>query len=77
MSKENYTRRVLKPLAKAAGIPRLNFQILRRSSSTHLQNLGSPKGLSEVSTRRVVKPRLRGVRVRSGTHLQLDRELLA
>jgi integrase len=48
MTKENYQHRVLTPLARQAGIPRLNFQILRRSSATHLQNLGSPTDIAAI-----------------------------
>lgn len=48
MTKENYQHRLLKPLARQAGIPRLNFQILRRTSATHLQNLGSPTDIAAI-----------------------------
>jgi integrase len=48
MTKENYQHRVLTPLAKQAGIPRLNFQILRRTASTHLQDLGSPTSIAAI-----------------------------
>jgi integrase len=48
MTKENYQHRILTPLARQAGIPRLNFQILRRSSATHLQNLGSPTDIAAI-----------------------------
>jgi integrase len=48
MTKENYQHRVLTPLAKQAGIRRLNFQILRRTASTHLQNLGSPTSIAAI-----------------------------
>jgi integrase len=46
--KENYQRRVLTPLGKAAGIPRINFQILRRTTATHMQHLGSLKDIQTV-----------------------------
>ena len=48
ISKGNYQKRVLTPLAKKAGIPHLNFQILRRTSATHLQNLGSPTDIAAI-----------------------------
>ncbi len=48
ITKENYTRRILYPLADLAGIKRFNFQSLRRSVATHLQGLGSPKDISTV-----------------------------
>ena len=48
MTKENYQHRILTPLARQAGIPRLNFQILRRTSATHLQNLGSPTDIAAI-----------------------------
>jgi integrase len=41
----NYRFRVLKPLADALGIERLNFQILRRTMATHAQSLGSVKDI--------------------------------
>ena len=43
--KENYSKRVLNELAERAEpkIPRLNFQILRRTVATHAQHLGSLK----------------------------------
>jgi integrase len=46
ISKENYQQRVLKPLAMAAKIPMLNFQVLRRTVATHAQSLGSLKDVS-------------------------------
>ncbi len=39
----NYRFRVLKPLAKKLGIPRLNFQTLRRTMATQAQRMGSVK----------------------------------
>ncbi|MBZ5686682.1 MAG: site-specific integrase [Acidobacteriia bacterium] len=46
--KENYSKRVLKELAKQAGIPKLNFQILRRTVATHAQHLGSLKDVQTI-----------------------------
>jgi integrase len=48
LAKDNYQHRVLNPLAKQAGLSRLNFQILRRSSATHLQHLGSATDIAAV-----------------------------
>jgi len=42
---DNYRQRVLKPLAVNLGIPRLNFQILRRTMATQAQNMGSVKDI--------------------------------
>src|SRR5262249_54025728 len=39
----NYLKRVLKPIAKKAGIPDLTYQALRRTFATHFQRYGSPK----------------------------------
>jgi integrase len=36
---------VLKPLADALGIERLNFQILRRTMATQAQSMGSVKDI--------------------------------
>lgn len=41
----NYRFRVLKPLANALGIERLNFQILRRTMATQAQSMGSVKDI--------------------------------
>jgi integrase len=41
----NYRFRVLKPLADALGIERLNFQILRRTMATQAQSMGSVKDI--------------------------------
>ena len=41
----NYRSRILKPLAKELGIPKLNFQVLRRTMATRAQNLGSVKDI--------------------------------
>ncbi|MGO9575569.1 MAG: tyrosine-type recombinase/integrase [Terriglobales bacterium] len=48
ITKENYTRRVLSPLADLAEIKRFNFQMLRRSVATHLQSKGSPKDIAAI-----------------------------
>ena len=41
----NYRNRILKPLADELGIPKLNFQVLRRTMATRAQNLGSVKDI--------------------------------
>ena len=41
----NYRFRILKPLADALGIERLNFQILRRTMATQAQSMGSVKDI--------------------------------
>lgn len=41
----NYRSRILKPLADKLGIPKLNFQVLRRTMATRAQNLGSVKDI--------------------------------
>ena len=46
ISKENYQSRVLKELAEQAGLAKLNFQILRRTTATHAQSEGSLKSVS-------------------------------
>ncbi len=43
MDTGNYRNRVLNPLADELGIPKLNFQILRRTIATRAQKLGSVK----------------------------------
>src|SRR5262249_712092 len=48
LSKENYFIRVLKPLAKKAGIPKINYQIIRRSVATMLSKYGSPADVAGV-----------------------------
>lgn len=48
MRKDNYSKRVLKPLGQKAGVARLNFQILRRSVGTHAQHFGSLKDQSTI-----------------------------
>ena len=47
-NRENFRNRVLIALAKKAEIPRLNFQILRRSVATHMQAFGSPQDIAGV-----------------------------
>ena len=46
--KENWQRRVLTPLALLAGIDKVNFQMLRRSTATHAQKFGSLKDISTI-----------------------------
>jgi integrase len=46
--KENYSKRVLNELAERAKIPRLNFQMLRRTVATHAQHLGSLKDVQTI-----------------------------
>ncbi len=41
----NYRNRLLNPLAKWLGLPRLNFQILRRTMATQAQRMGSVKDI--------------------------------
>jgi integrase len=41
----NYRSRILKPLAETLDIPKLNFQVLRRTMATRAQNLGSVKDI--------------------------------
>lgn len=48
ITKENYQRRTLDVLATLAGIPNVNFQILRRTVATHAQNLGSLKDVQTI-----------------------------
>lgn len=45
MNANNYRNRVLKPIAEKLGIPKLNFQILRRTMATHAQSMGSVKDI--------------------------------
>ncbi len=45
MDTANYRTRVLKPLAEALGIPKLNFQVIRRTIATRAQSLGSVKDI--------------------------------
>ena len=41
----NYRSRVLKPLAESLDIPKLNFQVIRRTIATRAQSLGSVKDI--------------------------------
>lgn len=43
MNTFNYRSRVLKPLADSLNIPKLNFQVIRRTIATRAQSLGSVK----------------------------------
>ena len=43
MDTGNYRNWVLNPLAARLGIPKLNLQILRRTTATHAQKMGSVK----------------------------------
>ncbi|MFL6307503.1 MAG: tyrosine-type recombinase/integrase [Candidatus Sulfotelmatobacter sp.] len=52
ITKENYQRRVLNPLADHAQVKRFNYQMLRRSVATHLQHLGSPKDTATIMRHR-------------------------
>lgn len=45
MDTSNYRSRVLKPLADALDIPKLNFQVIRRTIATRAQSLGSVKDI--------------------------------
>jgi len=46
LSKENYQQRVLNDLGERAEIPLINFQVLRRTVATHLQDMASPKTIA-------------------------------
>jgi hypothetical protein len=45
MDAYNYRFRVLKPLAEDLGIPKLNFQVMRRTMATQAQKMGSVKDI--------------------------------
>jgi integrase len=45
MDTSNYRSRVLKPLAELLEIPKLNFQVIRRTIATRAQSLGSVKDI--------------------------------
>jgi integrase len=45
MDTANYRSRVLKPLADSLSIPKLNFQVIRRTIATRAQSLGSVKDI--------------------------------
>ncbi len=49
MDTSNYRSRVLKPLADRLGIPKLNFQVIRRTIATRAQSLGSVKDIQSHS----------------------------
>jgi integrase len=53
--KENYQRRVLAEIAKRAEVPRVNFQIIRRSVGTWVNALGSMKDAQAVLRHRKVE----------------------
>ena len=45
MDTGNYRNRVLNPLAERLDLPKLNFQILRRTMATQAQTMGSVKDI--------------------------------
>lgn len=45
---DNDRARVLKPLAKKLGLPKLNFQVLRRTMATLAQTMGSVKDVQGI-----------------------------
>jgi hypothetical protein len=45
MDTDNYHSRALKPLAESLDIPKLNFQIMRRTTATQAQKVGSVKDI--------------------------------
>ena len=45
MDTGNYRNRVLNPLAERLGLPKLNFQVLRRTMATQAQSMGSVKDI--------------------------------
>jgi integrase len=45
MDTGNYRNRVLNPLAESLGLPKLNFQVLRRTMATQAQSMGSVKDI--------------------------------
>lgn len=45
MDTGNYRNRVLNPLAEKLGIPKLNFQVMRRTMATQAQSMGSVKDI--------------------------------
>jgi integrase len=53
--KENFQQRTLNDLAERAGIPKLNFQILRRTVATHAQDLGTPKDIATLMRHKQVQ----------------------
>jgi integrase len=45
MDANNYLFRILKPLAEVLGVPKLNFQVMRRTMATQAQKMGSVKDI--------------------------------
>jgi integrase len=45
MDTGNYRNRVLKSLAERLGLPKLNFQVMRRTMATQAQSMGSVKDI--------------------------------
>ncbi len=45
MDAGNYRNRVLNPLAEKLGLPKLNFQVMRRTMATQAQSMGSLKDI--------------------------------
>ena len=45
MDTGNYRNRVLNPLAEKLGLPKLNFQVMRRTMATQAQSMGSVKDI--------------------------------
>ena len=45
MDTGNYRNRVLNPLAEQLGLPKLNFQVMRRTMATQAQSMGSVKDI--------------------------------
>jgi integrase len=45
---DNYRARVLQPLAKKLGLPKLNFQVLRRTMATLAQSKGGVKDIQAI-----------------------------
>jgi integrase len=45
MDAGNYRNRVLSPLAERLGLPKLNFQVMRRTMATQAQSMGSVKDI--------------------------------
>jgi hypothetical protein len=45
MDVDNYRFQVLEPLAEALGVPKLNFQVMRRTMAMQAQKMGSVKDI--------------------------------
>jgi integrase len=45
MDTGNYRNRVLNPLAESLDLPKLNFQVMRRTTATQAQSMGSVKDI--------------------------------